>query len=178
MAGMRVVGTVLGALAVAGLLACTGDIDGGGGGGGGSDAGGGGGGGPDASAATTDLVFCVDETNRLRATQGKPALTHSAQLEAYSNTAAQYDTQMQSAHAYFKSNSGGGLSFAENECPSFLGWRIMGDVRNTIGQCLQAFYNEGPGGGHYENMMGNYGTLGCGVYIDGNNITIVQDYGR
>ncbi len=167
MAYLRVIGRVLGTFAVVSLLACTGDVDSGGGGGG-----------PDASAATTDLVFCVDETNRLRAIQGKPALTHSDALEAFANEGAQYDTQMQSAHAHFKATNGGGISFAENECPSFLGWRVMGDVRNTIAQCLQAFYDEGPGGGHYENMMGNYGTLGCGVYLQGSGITITQDYGR
>ena len=37
---------------------------------------------------------------------------------------------------------------------------------------------EGPGGGHYENMMGNYASLGCGVYIQGDGITIVQDFGN
>jgi hypothetical protein len=47
---------------------------------------------------------------------------------------------------------------------------------------------EGPGGGHYENMIGDYASLGCGVFIathpglrpgaqDGDEITVVQDFG-
>ena len=37
---------------------------------------------------------------------------------------------------------------------------------------------EGPGGPHYEIMIGNYGTLGCGIYESGGSETVVQDYGR
>ncbi len=163
MVALHWIRSALGTLAIAALVGCAGDGDGAGAGG---------------SAANSDLVFCVDETNRLRATQGKAALDHSAELEAYANTSAQDDTEMQSAHAHFSSTHGGGIAFAENECPSFLGWRVQGDVRNTIAQCLQAFYDEGPGGGHYENMMGDYGTLGCGVYVQDSGITIAQDYGQ
>lgn len=132
---------------------------------------------PDGGAASSDLAFCVEETDRLRALEGRPPLAHSAALEDYATEGARIDTEMSSAHYHFASNSGGGIAFAENECPSFLGWRLMGDVRSTIAACLEAFYDEGPGGGHYENMMGNYDSVGCGVYLDGDAITIVQDLG-
>lgn len=131
------------------------------------------------AAPLTDLVFCVSETTRYRAMVQKPALVHSAQLEAYANTGAMTDTLAMSAHKHFSDTSGGGISFAENECPSFLGWTVMGTVHDTIAACIAAFWSEGPGGGHYENMIGNYGTLGCGVYLDGSGgITITQDYGQ
>jgi hypothetical protein len=53
----------------------------------------------------------------------------------------------------------------------------------VVGSCIAAFYAEGPGTdyathGHYINMMGNYATLGCGIYYSGGKITIVQDYGN
>lgn len=51
---------------------CTGDVDEGSSGGGGTDA----------PGATTAHRFCVDETNRYRMMNGKPAVVHSAQLEA------------------------------------------------------------------------------------------------
>jgi uncharacterized protein YkwD len=132
----------------------------------------------DGGGTTGDLDFCVAETNRLRALDGRPALAHSPALEEFATDAARIDTEMGSAHYHFASTSGGGIAFAENECPSFLGWRLMGDVQSTIAACLEAFYDEGPGGGHYENLMGNYASVGCGVYLQGDAITIVQDFGH
>ena len=53
----------------------------------------------------------------------------------------------------------------------------------TVVACVAAFYSEGPGSdyathGHYINMMGDYGSLGCGIYQEGDKLTIVQDYGQ
>ena len=52
------------------------------------------------------------------------------------------------------------------------------DVVATVKMCMKAFDDEGPGGGHYENMMGPYAKLGCGIYVQGQQLTIVQDYGN
>jgi hypothetical protein len=41
---------------------------------------------------------------------------------------------------------------------------------------IAAFWAEGPGGGHYENMRGRYSVVGCGVAIDGAAITMVQHF--
>jgi len=57
-------------------------------------------------------------------------------------------------------------------------------MKEVVGNCVAAFYAEGPGAdysthGHYINMMGNYATLGCGIYsADNGDVTIVQDYGN
>ena len=156
--------------------ACTGD--GSGGGGRGVD----GGGGVDSPGATTPHRFCVDETNRYRAMNGKAAVAHSAQLEAYANEGAMIDFNG-SPHQHFSATSGGGIAFAENECPK---WSLQqqggGDMTALVRACIAAFYSEGPGTGsahgHYNNMMGAYGTLGCGIYQSGTSVTIVQDFGR
>jgi uncharacterized protein YkwD len=168
------------------LAACGGGssgngVDGGGGGGGGS---GGGGGGSGSNAA---LVECVTQTNAYRAMNGKSALTESSALETYAATGAMFDYQNMMAHEHFSMTQGGGIAFAENECPGFDGWNIAkagGDMTSLMDMCLQAFYDEGPGSdysthGHYINMMGDYGTLGCGIYEDSSSgdVTIVQDYG-
>jgi uncharacterized protein YkwD len=47
-----------------------------------------------------------------------------------------------------------------------------------VEECIKAFYDEGPGGGHYENMMGPYTTVGIGIYQSGTKVTIVQDFGN
>jgi cysteine-rich secretory family protein len=156
------------------LAACSGDITGGDGDGDGD----GGGALPDTSAAASDLVFCVDETNRYRVMDNHGTIAHSQALEDYANVGAQLDTEQGQPHYHFSTTGGGGIAFAENECPSFLGWTVQGTVRDTIAACVKMFYDEGPGGGHYDNMMGNYGGLGCGVYVQGGGITITQDYGN
>ncbi len=163
-------------------------VDGGGGGGGGSGSGSGGGGsGGGGSGSNAALVECVTQTNAYRAMNGKSALTESSQLETYAASGAMFDYNAGSAHDHFGMTQGGGIAFAENECPGFDGWNIAnagGDMVSLMDMCLQAFYDEGPGSdysthGHYINMMGAYGTLGCGIYEDSlnGNVTITQDYG-
>ncbi|HTR55041.1 MAG TPA: CAP domain-containing protein [Kofleriaceae bacterium] len=163
-------------LVLALAFACGGGTTGGGGGGGG--------GGVDAAnGSATPLAYCVSQTNMYRATAGKPALTESSALEAYAATGAMYDFT-NGPHAHFTATSGGGIAFAENECPVQGNWMLQpgGDMTALVGMCVQAFYNEGPGSdysthGHYINMMGPYTTLGCGIYQQGTGVTIVQDYG-
>lgn len=144
------------------------------------DAPAGSGSGPNAAAKS----FCVSETNRYRAMNSKPALTESAQLEAYADTGAMVDFTS-SPHDHFSSTNGGGIAFAENECPQQGNWQYTEgqDLNMVVGACIAAFYSEGPGTdysthGHYINMMGPYATLGCGIYYTGGKITIVQDYGN
>jgi len=139
---------------------------------------------PAASAQRDDdLAFCVAETNRYRARHGQPPLRRSAELEAYAATGAPYDTAARTPHKHFDDTNGGHLAYAENECLSFHGWSLRfggGSVRGTIIKCLRTFYDEGPAGGHYQNMMDSeYRTLGCAVHLaGGGGVSIVQDFGR
>ena len=130
--------------------------------------------------------FCVSETNRYREMNGKADLTEAANLETFADTGAMTDYNAMAAHTHFSSTQGGGIAFAENECPGFSGWHLApgGDLNALVGMCIAAFYNEGPGTdynthGHYINMMGNYATLGCGIFSATNgDVTITQDYGN
>jgi hypothetical protein len=134
----------------------------------------------DAAVGLAAKEFCVSETNRYRAMLQKPALTESMTLEAYADTGAMVDFGS-SPHNHFTMTSGGGISFAENECPQQGNWNLSfgnGDLGMTVGFCILQFFQEGPGGGHYENMMGPYAMLGCGIYVVGQQLTIVQDYGN
>jgi len=139
--------------------------------------------GADAPANQSAHDVCISETNRYRAMTGKPALAKSTQLEAYADTGAMIDFGG-SPHQHFSSTNGGGIAFAENECPK---WNLQqqggGDMSALVKACIAAFYSEGPGTdynthGHYINMMGAYAKLGCGIYMSGGLVTIVQDYGN
>lgn len=139
----------------------------------------GGGSGTDAAVSATAHDFCVSETNRYRTMTGKVAVAQSSALQSYADTGAMVDFSS-SPHAHFSATSGGGIAFAENECPVQGNWMLQagGDMSALVGQCVAAFYSEGPGGGHYDNMMGPYAKLGCGIYQMGTGVTIVQDYGN
>ena len=137
----------------------------------------------DAPADLAPLAFCVSETNRYRAMNSKPALAENAALEAYAAVGAMDDFNT-SPHHHFSTTQGGGIAQAENECPQQGNWQLPpgGDMKALVGQCVAAFYSEGPGSdynthGHYINMMGPYSKLGCGIYQSGSKVTIVQDYG-
>ena len=110
---------------------------------------------------------------------GKPPLARSAALEAYAAQGAMIDTLAMQAHKHFSDTGGGGIAYAENECPSWLGWSLgPGDtIQSVVADCFALMWAEGPGGGHYENIIGNYAKLGCGIYVSGSAITITQDYG-
>ena len=82
--------------------------------------------------------------------------------------------------------SGGGIAFAENECPVQGNWMPAARAatwRRSSTSASPRSTPKGPGSdysthGHYINMMGDYATLGCGIYVMGTGVTIVQDYGN
>ena len=127
------------------------------------------------TTATADLVFCVDETNRYRALRNKAALARSTALEAYAADGARVDALAGAAHRHFDTTSGGGVATAENEALR-LNAAQFASTRDAITAALYLFYGEGPGGGDYDNMLGDYTQIGCGVYRSSTEITIVQDF--
>ena len=125
-----------------------------------------------------ELQHCVDVTNQYRATNGKPPLTRSAALEAFAAEGAQSDAASGSPHGHFIATQGGGVASAENEVP---GWDISfggGTISGVIDSGLQMMWDEGPGGGHYENMnSSDFTELGCGIYVTGaNQVWVVLDF--
>jgi uncharacterized protein YkwD len=129
---------------------------------------------PTPTTLAEDLAFCVSETNRLRATKGASALAQSASLEAYGALAAENDHKSGVPHEYFKAHPIGGSAWAENQVNRWGG----SSIRVVMQAAINAFWAEGPGGGHYDNIMGNYTQMGCGVYRVGTATTIVQEFKR
>jgi uncharacterized protein YkwD len=132
-----------------------------------------------------DLQFCLDENNRYRATVGSPALVRTQTLDDFANTGAKYDYDAMTAHKHFGDSPGipgGATAAGENEIPGFGGWSIkaQGSVHDVIQQGLKSMWDEGPGGGHYENMKNPaYKNFGCGVYVAPNtaqDVTVTMDF--
>ncbi len=127
------------------------------------------------TATPADLAFCASETTRYRSMTGKAAVSQSTDLETYATVGAQTDAGDDTPHSHFFATNGGGTAVAENEmvrAPS----NLFKTVQDAMDYALAAFYAEGPGGSHYENLMGPYGHVGCGVYIDSSTITFTQDF--
>jgi uncharacterized protein YkwD len=124
---------------------------------------------PAGTATTADLQFCLDETNRYRSMRGRPALTLATDLVNRAQASAEADHASGRAHGYFEAHP---LNGAENEA---LRWGLGGTVRGVVANMLAFMWSEGPGGGHYENIIGPYRELGCGFAITGSTMTFVQN---
>jgi hypothetical protein len=126
-------------------------------------------------SALDDRQYCVDVINQFRASRLLPPLVRSPALEQFAAEGAMFNV-LAGPHGYFSSNFGRGGAMAENEVP---GWQLSGSVRDVIFQGNQAMWNEGPGGGHYENMASlQYTQVGCGIHQTGGRVWVVMDFGR
>jgi uncharacterized protein YkwD len=136
----------------------------------------------DVTASDADLQFCVDENNRYRATVSSAPLTRSSTLEAFAATGAQVDYAARVAHTHFTTSKGvpGSRASGENEIPGFGGWNLkkFKTLHDVIAGGLLDMWNEGPGGGHYENIKSTKFTqVGCGVFVAANgDVTVTMDY--
>ncbi len=155
------------------LPACGGFPGTGGGGGSGGGGSGGSGGGGGAMASDPHAQHNVDMLNMYRAQAGVAPLAYDAQLSTFSTTASNELESTGQAHGYFMQQAGSGALWsqgfcstaAENQAP---GWPINGgDEDATIDAILQAMMNEGPGGGHHDNILASSSTrVGIGLVVD------------
>jgi hypothetical protein len=125
-------------------------------------------------ATGADLAFCVTETNRYRATLGLGALAQHGPSEEFAAAAASSDHQSGIPHAYFRANASGNT--AENQANRWPNAQAGGSAHEFISRALAMMWAEGPGGGHYENMRGRWGFLGCGIASDSSSATFVQEF--
>jgi uncharacterized protein YkwD len=126
-----------------------------------------------------DLRFCLDETNRYRASVGRPPLVRSAALDAYAAAGARADSRSRRPHQHFSTVAlpQPYRELGENIIPW---WRLEPgtSVRDILQRGLAGMWAEGPGGGHYENLVGPYTEMGCAILVDRGEVTVVQDFLR
>jgi cysteine-rich secretory family protein len=124
------------------------------------------------SLPMADLMMCVDETNRYRASVGLRPLTRSATLEEFATRAAAVDGIAHVAHDHFAATNGAGISRAETEILWWQGFSVRGVIQRGLAQMWQV----GPGGEHYDIMAGDFSEIGCGIAINGAEVTVTQDF--
>jgi uncharacterized protein YkwD len=119
-----------------------------------------------------DLSLCVAETNRYRATVGLPALVQATALEEFATAAAEHDHNVRAAHQWFGLTKGGGVSRSEIETL----WWTNQAARDVIKGGLSQMWRQGPGGTHYDILSGTFTETGCGVYVNGLEVTVAQEF--
>jgi hypothetical protein len=119
-------------------------------------------------------IRCVDRTNALRATKGLAPIPRLASAESCVDGQAKSDSESGKPHGAFDAcldQVEKWKGVAQNECP---GYR---SVESALGGCLDAMWAEGPGGGHYDNMVGNSTHTACGFYTTPEGkVWMVQDF--
>jgi hypothetical protein len=120
-------------------------------------------------AGTTAEEVCVAAINDYRKTLGRAPLARWTAAETCSDTEAQSDGATGTAHGAFPKCG----EFAQNECP---GW--PGAPATMIKGCLQAMWNEGPGGGHHDNMASTtWKSVACGFHtLPNGDVWAVQNF--
>ncbi len=131
---------------------------------------------PGTPAFSAEVSLCVEQTNRYRASIGRASLKRSDALEAYATAAARTDGLAHVAHQHARqTNLGNGTSRAEN---AILWWslRYYGTVERVVKLGLADMWKQGEGGTHYRNLVGNYTEVGCGIFVNGDEVTVVQAF--
>lgn len=118
-------------------------------------------------------IRCVDRTNELRATKGLPPIPRLAKAEPCVDGQAKKDSETGKAHSAFDDclDQVKWKGAGQNECPGY------GSVESALGGCLDSMWAEGPGGGHYDNMVGNSTHTACGFYTTPQGkVWMIQDF--
>ena len=125
----------------------------------------------DVNATGQPLIYHCKSGNRTRMNapllaQAAPPLVPAARSDGLAHVAHQYARQ---------TNLGNGTSRAEN---AILWWslRDYGSVQQVVKLGLADMWQQGDDGAHYRNMVGNYTETGCGIYLNGDEVTVVQAF--
>jgi hypothetical protein len=96
-----------------------------------------------------------------------------AKAESCADGQAKTDSETNKAHSAFNAclDQVKWMGAGQNECPGY------GSVEDTLKGCLDAMWAEGPGGGHYDNMVGKSTHTACGFYTTAaGKVWMVEDF--
>lgn len=123
-------------------------------------------------------AYTLFRVNGFRAQAGRAPLRLDDGINAFSQAASQELSQDHTPHRYFQSNW--------SACACRINAENQGDwngvppapVHNQIDEMLNLMMSEGPGGGHYENMLSAKWTrMGAGIVNPGGMMYFTNDFG-
>lgn len=119
------------------------------------------------------LDLCAAEINRYRQMAGRPPLVRSDSLEQFAAESAAHDAAAGVPHQFFSATNGGhGTARAETQLLRWRGYAVAEVIRRGLAQMWAA----GPGGTHYAVMLGEYTEVGCGIFVEGREVSVSQAY--
>jgi uncharacterized protein YkwD len=130
--------------------------------------------------------YNVDLVNKYRAKGGLAPLLYDAQISAFAMAGSQELSKDHTAHAHFAANiqsqpPGFGSRSAENQgdprgVPQMAPDPVASG-QQQIATLLQIMMNEGPGGGHYDNIMSpDLRRIGIGLYYSAGRLYLTNDF--
>jgi hypothetical protein len=124
----------------------------------------------------------LHQLNAYRARAGAQALQLDPKLNAFALQGSLELKQNHIPHGHFQRRnvfeSGFQGGAAENQGDPN-GWPIRGGLNATIDAILQAMIDEGPGGGHHDNMLNpKFRRVGIGLVVDGNELYLTNDFSQ
>jgi uncharacterized protein YkwD len=135
-------------------------------------------GGSDAGAAINQdahVQHCLATLNQYRAQHGVTALVLDDRLSEFSLTASRELQASSQPHGYFEAQLSSGAIWNQGFCHSAgenetaPGWNVGSNEDSTVDKVLQEMMDEGPGGGHYENIVNpQFVRVGVGIIVASN----------
>jgi uncharacterized protein YkwD len=131
------------------------------------------------------VKYNVDRVNAYRAQKGLTALRYDAKVSAFALRGSQQLSRDHTAHAHFAANAQGAPGFgsrsAENQGDPNGVPALESDAarngRKQVDVMLQLMMDEGPGGGHYDNMMNaRFRRIGVGLHYAGGKLYMTNDF--
>jgi hypothetical protein len=129
--------------------------------------------------------FNLDLLNTYRARAGARPLLYDASISAFALAGSKELASDHEPHAHFRAHGDGAPGFgsrsAENQGDPN-GVPPMGEDRVSSGKkqitvMLKMMFEEGPGGGHHDNMLNpHYRRVGIGVYEPGGTLFLTNDF--
>jgi uncharacterized protein YkwD len=131
------------------------------------------------------IRYNVEQINRYRATKGLGKVLYDAKISAFAKKGSERLSRDHQAHAHFAANVQGAPGFgsksAENQGdPAGVPELDADGTKNgkkQIDIMLKLMMDEGPGGGHYDNMMNpRFRRVGIGLHYAGGRLYMTNDF--
>jgi uncharacterized protein YkwD len=127
----------------------------------------------------------VDRLNHYRARAGVAPLLYDAKISAFAHAGSRQLSEDHTPHAHFAAHAQGAPGFgsrsAENQgdpngVPPLDADRVASG-KKQIDVMLKMMIDEGPGGGHHDNMLNpRYRRIGIGLYYVGGALYLTNDF--
>ncbi len=131
------------------------------------------------------VKYNVERVNAYRAQKGLAPVLYDAKISAFARRGSEQLSRDHSPHAHFAANAKGAPGFgsraAENQgdpngVPALDG-NTLRNGQKQIDIMLKLMMDEGPGGGHYDNMMNaRFRRIGIGLFYAGGKLYMTNDF--